>query len=108
MKGGEWSNWEQSYPTMHKHYPVLFAHSFSCVDWYISWINDASVETQTEEEHVFLLLYLPSVYIKSKLTDLKSNQFSGVKLQNVIMQLISPATLQEDVVASEKLFSIRF
>lgn len=40
------------------------------------------------------------------MTDLKSNQFSGIKLQNVIIQLISPVTLQEDVVASEKLFSI--
>lgn len=40
------------------------------------------------------------------MTDLKSNQFSGVKLQNVIVQLLSLVTFQEDVVASEKLFSI--
>lgn len=76
---------------MHKHYPVLFTHSFSCVNWYISWVNDASVETQTEKSLcVFLLCYLPPVCIRNKRTDLKSNQFSGVKLQNVITQLISP------------------
>lgn len=42
------------------------------------------------------------------MTDLKSNRFSGIKLQNVIIQLISLVTLQEDVVATEKLFSIWF
>lgn len=77
------------------------------MDWYISWKNDTSAETQTKgEERVFLLWYLLSVCIRSKITDMKSNQFSGVKLQNVIMQLFSPVTLQEDVAASEKLFSI--
>lgn len=55
---------------------------------------------------VVLLCYLISVCIKSKLTDLEPNQFSGIKPQNVIIQLISPVTLWEVVVASEKLFSI--
>lgn len=55
---------------------------------------------------VVLFCSLLSVYMKRKLTDLESNQFSGMKLQIIIIQLISPITLQEDVVASEKLFSI--
>lgn len=55
---------------------------------------------------VVLFCSLLSVYMKRKLTDLESNQFSGIKLQIIIIQLISPITLQEDVVASEKLFSI--
>lgn len=84
---------------MHKHYPVLFAHSSSCVDWYISWVNDASVKTQREKD-VYVCSAI-SLQQKSKITDLKSNQFSGFKLQNVIMQLISPVTLQEEAVALE-------
>lgn len=55
---------------------------------------------------VVLFCSLLSVCIKRKLTDLESNQFSGIKLQIIIIQLISPVTLQEDVVASEKPFSI--
>lgn len=89
---------------MHKHYPVLFAHSSSCVDWYISWVNDASVKTQ-REKNMYVCSAI-SLQQKSKITDLKSNQFSRFKLQNVIMQLISPVTLQEEVVASEAVFHL--